>query len=140
MLMDKTDIPVVAIDEMNKIHESEIELVNDLYEIINSQLAGEPVKDGLDEAIAAFRSHMEHHFSREEEMMMEAGFPAYRVHKGEHDRVRVEMDARIEKWRNSNDIEPLSHYLRDTHPGWANIHISTMDTVTASYIARFRSS
>ena len=136
MVMDKTEIPVVAIDEMNKTHEREADLVNSLFEMISAHQSGTPASDALTAAVSDFRDHMERHFSREEEMMEQAGFPAFHVHKREHDRVRAELDAILAPLHTSNDFSPLADYLQNTHPDWAKNHIATMDTMTAFYIVR----
>ncbi len=138
MLMDKTEIPRVALASMNKTHEDEIALINALFELIQKQLAFEPVKDELSALAERFATHVEQHFSSEEQLMRDTGFPAYNIHKGEHDRVRGELTPLLEAWRQDENIEPLADYLKNVHPGWAKTHIATMDTMTAMFIANVK--
>ena len=138
MLMDKTEIAQVAIASMNKTHEDEIALINALFELIQKQLAFEPVKDELSPLVERFATHVEHHFANEEQLMSDTGFPAFGVHKGEHDRVRAELAPLIDAWQRDENIEPPADYVKNVHPGWAKTHIATMDTMTAMYIANVK--
>ena len=134
MLLEKTELPVVAIDEMNKTHENEVEIINALYKLITAYRDGQPVETELSAAVEQFGAHVEHHFSREEQMMEQYGFPAYQVHKSEHDRVRFELQALLNAWSEGKNIAPLADYLENIHPVWAKNHIATMDMMTAMFI------
>ncbi len=140
MLMDIREIPEVAIDSMNRTHASEVELVNRLFELITRHLDGAPVEDELAATVNEFRNFVEQHFSREEKLMQEHGFPAYQVHKGEHDRVRTELFGLVDVWDQQQNIQPLADYLANVHPGWAKNHIATMDSMTAYFIAQSQAS
>ena len=135
MLINKNQIPVVALESMNRTHLDEIDIANNLHDLITKSLAGEAVESDLNEAIEQFATHVEQHFASEEVLMTETGFPAYPVHKGEHDRVRAELSGILNAWRQSQDVQPLATYLTTIHPAWAKNHIGTMDTMTAYYIA-----
>jgi hemerythrin len=134
MLLEKTELPVVAIEEMNKTHENEVEIINALYNLIIAYRDGQPLETELSAAVDQFGGHVEHHFSREEQMMEQYGFPAFQIHKGEHDRVRIELQTLLNAWREGKDIDPLASYLENIHPGWAKNHIATMDMMTAMFI------
>ena len=138
MLMDKQDIPRVAVDEMNETHANEVELINALYVLITKYRSGQPLAAPLSHAIEQFETHVDRHFTREEEMMEESGFPALFVHKSEHDHVRTDLSAVIKTWRDHQNIEPLTDYLENIHPAWAKTHIATMDAMTALYIVQSR--
>lgn len=140
MLMDKRDIPEVAVDSMNKTHSDEIDIINRLYDLITKSQSGQPVENDLTGAVEEFQAHVEQHFSSEEVLMSETRFPAFSVHKGEHDRVRAELFGIIEAWRQTKDIKPLADYLENTHPNWAKNHIATMDAMTAYFIVQARNS
>lgn len=136
MLMELKEIPQVAVDSMNKTHEREIGIVNALFELITQKRDGQPVDDELGKAVDLFADHVEQHFSGEEQLMQQTGFPAFGVHKGEHDRVRAELAPVFEAWRQESNIGPLATYLENIHPGWAKNHIATMDAMTAYFIAQ----
>ena len=138
MLIDQNQVPQVAVAAMNKTHADEIEIVNALHEMIASYLAEEKVGQQLDEQVERFARHVEQHFSNEEQLMRETGFPAFAVHKGEHDRVRGELAPLFEAWRTQRNIKPLADYLQNIHPQWAKNHIATMDTMTALFISQTR--
>jgi hemerythrin len=134
MLIDKQDIPQVALESMNKTHFDEIEIINELHALLTRALAGEPLEAEIKAAIENFADHVEKHFASEEALMTEYGFPAIVIHKGEHDRVRAELFGIINKWRNDGDIAPLADYLVNVHGEWARNHIGTMDTMTAYFL------
>ncbi len=136
MLMDKNQLPVVAIESMNKTHADEVDIINELYDLIASSLNGNSLDEELDRAISQFRDHVDHHFSSEEKLMEQSGFPAYSVHKGEHDRVRAVLFSIIDLWQETRIIQPLADYLENVHPNWAKNHIATMDTMTAHFISQ----
>jgi hemerythrin len=138
MLIDKRDIPEVAIASMNTTHENEIDIINTLYELITKNLEGQSVETNLAQAVETFATHVEEHFSGEEEMMEKTGFPAFSVHKNEHDRVRAELFGIIATWRENKNIQPLADYLKNIHPVWAKNHIATMDAMTAYFILQAR--
>jgi len=131
MLINKEDIPVVALDSMNQTHYNEIDIINNLHRL----LTGEGQGDELKKAIEEFADHVEKHFASEEALMSQYGFPAYPVHKGEHDRVRSELFTIINGWRHNGDTGPLLDYLVNVHPQWAQNHIATMDNMTAHFLA-----
>ncbi len=136
MPLEKSDLSPVALDEMNRTHEREVEIIHALHKLIISHQAGQPVLDDLEKAVDEFARHMEQHFAREEQLMEQSGFPAFHVHKGEHDRVRTELAPVFAAWSEQRDITPLARYLEDIHPAWAKNHIATMDMMTALFISQ----
>jgi len=135
MLIDKNALPQVAIQSMNDTHTNEVELINALFDLITRKRGGEDVDAQLSEMVDSFDEHVKQHFHSEEVLMQQTGFPAYQVHKGEHDRVLEEIAVPVAAWRERADIEPLGDYLQNVHPQWAQNHIVTMDTMTAFFIA-----
>lgn len=136
MLIDKTQVPEVAVASMHETHLREVDLINALHELIQQKRAGIPVDDALTASIDEFESHVVQHFAGEEQLMRDTGFPAYPVHKGEHERVLTHIRQHTLAWREASDLEPLAVYLETIHPQWAHNHIATMDMMTAFFIAR----
>jgi hemerythrin len=120
---------------MNADHARELRLVNELEAALRAQARGEGTLAQIVERLSLLAVHTREHFLREETMMREARFPAYAVHKAEHDRVLAEMDAEARAFRARGDGERLSRYLFDALPQWYLNHTRTMDVATARWLA-----
>ncbi|MBY4677603.1 hemerythrin family protein [Marinobacterium sp. CAU 1594] len=129
--MATDQIPQVALAFMNDDHHEAVELMNGLNEALQD---GED--EQIDELLASFLDHNRSHFGREEQHMRDYGFPAYPVHKGEHERVLAEMDQMANYWLTRRDRGHLQRYLTETVLPWFNNHLATMDTMTAMFVAR----
>lgn len=91
MLISPQEMPKVAVDEMNEVHSTEVEILNKLYEKI---LEFENDSSKFDEVVKLFDEFLNdviQHFSFEQNMMEETNFFAYSMHRGEHDRVLFEL-------------------------------------------------
>lgn len=133
-VLDPEHLPRVAIESMNQVHEEELALVNGLANKLEACVAGEITAQALDAPLAALVAHMQAHFSGEEERMQAAAFPAFAVHRSDHNATLQEAQAVLDDWRARRDTELLAVYLHDTLGAWLVQHISTMDTVTALYL------
>jgi len=132
---DPAQLPDLPIPFMNEDHAREAALVNDLETALAAQKRGEGTLGPILERLSLLAVHTREHFLREEAMMREARFPAYPVHKLEHDRVLAEMDAEARAFRARGDAARLSRYLLEALPTWFMNHIRTMDVVTARFVA-----
>jgi hemerythrin len=133
--IDPAHIPDLPIAFMNADHAREVMLVNDLEGALAAHDRGERPLGDIVERLSVLAVHTREHFLREETMMREARFPAYPVHKAEHDRVLAEMDAEARAFREGGDAARLRHYLFEALPAWFLNHIRTMDVVTAGFVA-----
>ena len=134
--IEPSEIPELPVPFMNEDHQRELGLVNDLEDALAAHARGggdtlEPVLAKL----ALLAVHTREHFLREEAAMREARFPAYPVHKAEHDRVLAEMDREARLFREKGDAGRLSRYLFEVLPTWFRGHVRTMDVVTAAFLA-----
>ncbi len=129
MLLKPNDVQKVANMFMNAVHEDEIELVNKLYEALKN---GD--KEEADKLMEEFVQDVEEHFSMEEEMMREAEFFAYPMHKAEHDNMRKEVAKVYEEWKKSKDASYVIRFLEEVFAPWIKLHVATMDSVTAIHI------
>lgn len=136
MLIDKTQIPQVAVTSMHQTHLNEVDLINRLHDLIEANRSGAGDKPRLDAAIDEFEAHVVEHFASEERLMLATGFPAYGVHRGEHERVLAHLRELLRQYREAGDLAPFADYLQHGHLQWAHNHIATMDTMTAYFIAR----
>ncbi len=135
MLIDKQNMPMVAMEFMNDVHTEDIDIINELFELIlkyedeNTNLN----KELIDKKYEEWVEHTLAHFEGEEKLMVEKGFPPYPIHKGEHDKVLLHMDDIYKQWQQSEDIQVLKNFISTYLPQWLTQHIQTMDTVTAMF-------
>ena len=130
------NVPKVALQFMNDDHEEATKITNALMTLVGAADNGEPNPEGISYTLEELLTHCREHFGREQVQMEQFAFPPYPVHKAEHDRVLEEMEAELNAWRETEDLERLKVYVFNTLPEWFIGHIETMDTVTAMFIER----
>ncbi len=132
MILDKTQIPQVAINKMNEVHDTEIEILNKLYSA---------AKDGnienTDKYLEEFLNDVKEHFSFEQGLMEKYNFFAYPMHRGEHDRVLMELNQLKKDWDKNKNPDLIVSYIERIFVPWIINHVQTMDTVTAMYLSQF---
>jgi len=134
MKIDPASIPEVAMPFMQETHLEEVAMLNEIYEMFDRVAAGEDLYE-LPWKIETLSAHTHAHFAREEERMVELGFPPYPMHKQAHDEYLADFDRVVESWRSSGDVALVAHFLRETTPAWMQQHIATMDFVTANFFS-----
>jgi hemerythrin len=132
--VDPTKFPELPVAFLNADHAEEQRLLEELGVALEAHREGGPPAPVL-ERLALLAVQTREHFLREEQMMREVRFPAYPIHKAEHDRALGEMDREARAFRESGDAQRLWRYLFDVVPGWFVHHIRTMDAVTAKFFA-----
>jgi hemerythrin len=128
-MIDIAALPKVAFGEMNEVHAEEIELINTLESLLSDNDVA-----GIETQLDRIFQHTVDHFQNEQRLMQEVGFPAYMMHKTEHDRVLNEMQFTVMDWRTRKDNAILQIYFFQTIPAWLSQHIASMDTITAQFI------
>lgn len=136
MLLDKKDLPIVAMEFMNDVHEKDIEIINILYELVLAyeNVPNEENKNALLQQYRVWFEHTIEHFRGEEVLMLEKRFPPYPVHKGEHDKALSLMDDVYRTFETKSDIVAMKSYMSQAVPQWFVQHIQSMDTVTALFL------
>jgi hemerythrin len=133
MLIKENEIPRVALNDMNKVHAVEIEIVNKLYDaIVKNEDIAEILKY-FDE----FLNDVINHFTFEQGLMEKYNFFAYPIHRAEHDRVLHELKSLEKMLKEKGDIKTVKDYLENVFKPWIINHVQTMDTVTAMYLSNF---
>ena len=135
MLIDKNNIPLVAMEFMNDTHKEDVDIINDLHTLI-LKYESHPTtinEELLNSKYQEWMIHTLEHFSTEEKKMIELSFPPYAMHKGEHDKELAKMDTLFRQWQSSKNIEVLKNYIEKELPQWLTNHIQTMDTATAMF-------
>lgn len=128
-VLDASAIPQVAMDAMNDVHREELDIVNNVNSAILSSDS-----EQITRLCHQWLEHTKAHFDRENSMMEKYDFPAYHCHHGEHVDALQDLESIINAWKDTNDLDALTVYVRDTWPKWYVNHISTMDTITSAFI------
>ena len=137
MLIKKEMFPKVALDEMNAIHDVEIDIVNKLYEKLRAFKEGKATEEEVSELLNEFIKDVQEHFKFEQGLMEEYQFFAYPMHRAEHDRVLMELLELKKDWEREKNPDVLIDYLENQFVPWIVNHVQTMDTVTAMYLSNF---
>jgi hemerythrin len=133
MLIKENEIPRVALNDMNKVHDVEIEIVNKLYDAIVENRDIAEILKYFDE----FLNDVINHFTFEQGLMEKYNFFAYPIHRAEHDRVLHELKSLEKMLKEKGDIKIVKDYLENLFKPWIINHVQTMDTVTAMYLSNF---
>lgn len=129
MLMRQEELPMVALASMNDTHLEDLIMINTLSQLITDNDV-EKIGLMLDQMV----EHTVQHFAQEEQMMLEKNFPAYQMHKNEHERALVEMKNVNLQWKQDKNTAVLQNYIEVVMPAWLVQHVRTMDTVTAQFL------
>ena len=128
-MITQEQLPMVAMPSMNDTHLEEILIINKLDNAaINNET--EAVLVILNELL----EHTSIHFFDEEDMMEETLFPAFKMHKSEHDRHLHELRSIIKYFEEHKDTTAIHAYIEGNLTPWLINHIKTMDTVTAMFL------
>lgn len=135
-LINATTLPLVAMDFMNKVHEEDVAIINTLFNALRNYEADDSQSNQLAITLQ-FQEWFEHtiaHFQGEEEQMLHYHFPAYEIHKQEHNSALLQMDDIFRTWQSTHNAFALITYLSDSLAPWLHHHIQTMDTATAQFL------
>jgi hemerythrin len=133
-LLAPDQITLVALESMNRIHREEVELVNRLAALVANGMQGEIDETSITAQLRAWVEHTRAHFTHENELMKQYGFPAFSIHSGEHQRVLNLLQDLQQGWLRHQALQPLAEFLFDQWPAWLDNHLLTMDSVTADYV------
>ncbi|BAO45651.1 bacteriohemerythrin [Thiolapillus brandeum] len=131
------DIPSIAVGSMNDTHHQEVALVNTLGALLLQARDGNPDPDAIGRALDEWVSHTEAHFERENRLMQEHGFPPYPVHAQEHTSALDNLHRIQAGWHDRHDPDELGDYVFNTWPQWFQMHVNSMDNVTAQFLSNF---
>lgn len=142
-IMNEKEIPEVSVDIMNKTHQEEVALINEIGELINTTQLGiidnqevDPVAQRvITTKLKKWLEHTREHFDRENRFMQEYGFPAYDIHSQAHHDALWRQEQVVENWEKTKDLEEVSEYLFETWPAWFQQHVKTMDFMTAQFLS-----
>ena len=129
MLIQAREIPPVANDMMNMLHEDEVEVVNRFHDAVIARDINK-----IDELFDEVISDVEVHFATEETMMETANYEFAAIHKGDHDTMRVKLKDLHERWKILKGPKEVKGFLEKDFKSWFKLHISKWDSDTAPSI------
>jgi len=116
---------------MDEDHEEFVDQLNSIEVLLKAEAPLEEV----DAALSKLIQHTREHFGHEEEQMVAINFPPYVPHKREHERVLEGMEGMAARWQDTRDVAWLQDQITNLWK-WFEIHLDTMDRVTAHFIAK----
>ncbi len=126
-------LPQVALDFMNTVHCEEVLLVQSLLRALEFNHENAEIDSLLNDWV----EHTVAHFAREERLMEEYRFPPFGIHQHEHELAMEALLNAQSSWLAARDSEVLAAYIEHDWHDWLTQHISTMDRVTARFLAQF---
>lgn len=84
---------------------------------------------------AALLEHTRAHFAAEDARMRATRFPAIGEHTNEHQRVLGELMA-FGRGVQAGRLKLARAYVRESLPGWFDLHLATMDAALAAHLKR----
>lgn len=136
-LLYAESVETLDVEEMQKTHEDEIKILNDVDRLAIQYGMDKTDKSKLNLLEAKLDEYLEHvkeHFFNEERLMRKYDFPAYEMHKIAHDIFLMDISIAIKQWKHSGDIDKVVRFVRNS-PEWIVLHINTVDAPTSAYIA-----
>lgn len=132
--------PKVDLEFMNAEHRKAFEDADQIKSLLQSAKTDIGlVEKPLNSCLEQFLRDTVNHFQLEEKYMEEYQFPARKNHQQEHQLVLERMNDHCDYWRSKRNLDAiirLEQFVSEEFPQWLVNHIVTMDTATASYIAR----
>ena len=131
------DIPDIALGSMNNTHHEEVALVNALGTLLQQAQTGDADEAAITATLDEWITHSEKHFARENRLMQEYGFPPYAVHAQEHAFALENLRRVQQHWAEHREIKDLSDFVFNNWPQWFQLHVNSMDNVTAQFLSSF---
>lgn len=118
----------VGIESIDNDHKKLIHLINNLQTAVNYKTDRQFEKQTLDEVI----DYTKYHFSREEKLMEEHGYPDFVPHKQQHEKMIAKVNEFVEAYEKEEDgaVESLLKYLKL----WLINHINGTDQEYSEFL------
>jgi hemerythrin-like metal-binding protein len=122
---DEYSVKVRSIDAQ---HKKLVDLINQLHEAMSSGRS----KEVLDRVFSELVTYTKLHFSNEEQMLVENGYPALGAHKKKHDDLTRQVMQYFDEFKSgrSSVSLPLMTFLKD----WLINHIQGTDKMYSSFM------
>jgi len=134
-LINIEQLGYMEVEEIQKIHEDEINLINTIDSLARECVAGENKIELLAQNIEAYIKHVKEHFDYEEELMEEHDFFSYDLHAMAHQMFLADLMYAAKHFRENGDLNKIVTFIRKS-PEWLESHIETLDVPTAEFLAK----
>ena len=131
MLITQDLLPTIELSSMNKTHDEEIELITKLHTAAKNNET-KVVFELLNELI----KHTAKHFADEEKLMQEADYPEYHLHKHEHTKQLLDLQAILSFLEMTNDTQSIPAYLEGTLTPWIMEHVENWDSAASEFLTQ----
>ena len=111
-------------------HKSLCDMINSLITQCEQGKVGETLKDTLD----FLMEYTLHHFTSEEALQVEIGFPGYEEHKRIHDDFKVTVEKMMQHFAENGSTKELVENVREIVIVWLINHIQEEDTKIVAYL------
>ena len=128
-------VEYMSVEEMQKTHEDEIKIINEIDKLALGYERGTIELDELENKLDEYIAHVQAHFANEERLMQEYDFPAYEMHKMAHDMFLTDLQYATRQWKEFGNIKKILNFIAKT-PEWIVMHVNSVDAPTADYLAR----
>jgi hemerythrin len=124
---EKYSVKIPLIDAQ---HKDLIRLTNELYQ--GCLTGDDAARDFFFSAIRGVLNYVKHHFSAEEKIMENVGYPHLAEHRKQHEDFILKMVTEVKSFQEGRKFVPNNfvRFLRD----WILSHIAIVDTRYAAYI------
>lgn len=120
----------VQVDEMDEQHKIWIGLINRLHD----SLVGEGDEVWPEDLVQEMLDYTRLHFSKEEQMMLDIGYPEYEAHKDLHIQFIAQLKEMEQKLKSGDFV--LRTQIMSVLKGWLVNHITTIDKSYGEFIAQ----
>jgi hemerythrin len=134
-LLYAESVEYLDVEEMQKTHEAEIKILNELDRLATQYSMDKSKLSELESKIDEYLVHVKEHFANEERLMKKYDFPSYEMHKMAHDMFLMDIGITIKQWKKFGDVNKVVNFIRKS-PEWIVLHINTVDAPTSAYIAQ----
>ena len=128
-------VEYMSVEEMQKTHEDEIKIINEIDKLAFEYERGTVEQEELENKLDEYIEHVKAHFANEERLMQEYNFPSYEMHKLAHDMFLMDLQYATRQWKEFGDIHKIINFVAKT-PEWIVMHVRSVDAPTADYLAR----
>ncbi|MHA3964844.1 MAG: bacteriohemerythrin [Candidatus Thorarchaeota archaeon SMTZ1-45] len=126
---DSLSVGIKLIDEQHKML---IQRIKDLSDAVEQARGLEKILQTLDFMI----DYTEFHFSTEEKHMKKLGYPAFDVHKKQHDEFNSTLDCLVEDFEEEGATDALSISINTFLINWLVKHIKSMDKKFGEFLQK----
>ena len=118
----------VGLDSIDQQHKKLINLINQLQTAVDYSTGEEFEREALDELVKYTKTH----FTFEEGLMEDNGYPDFIPHKAQHEKMIKEVEAVLAEYEENHDLamEHGSEYLKN----WLINHINGTDKEYSSFL------